>query len=198
MRIVEPFAFLKVSALGIEERRTNVILDFVDPPGPLGDGYRVLARVIVWSSPSVLKIPISALFRCGERWCVFVAEGGRARRRAVDIGERNDQEAEVLSGVTQNEIVVRHPGNDLADGVRIAVRGLLIPESTLAAPEPENSGRLRVTVQSLAGRLGDLNRAFDGFAIGLIVIVESVNGLHGDHAVEDCCRDHFAAYPHSL
>jgi len=124
VRIVEPFAFLKVSALGIEERRTNVILDFVDPPGPLGDGYRVLARVIVWSSPSALKIPISALYRCGERWCVFVAESGRARRRAVDIGERNDQEAEVLSGIKQNEIVVRHPGNELADGARIAVRGL--------------------------------------------------------------------------
>jgi HlyD family secretion protein len=124
VRLVEPFAFLKVSALGIEERRTNVILDFVDPPGPLGDGYRVLARVVVWSSPSALKIPISALFRCGERWCVFVADSGRARHRSVDIGQRNDLDAEVLSGIRQNEIVVRHPGNDLADGARITLRGL--------------------------------------------------------------------------
>ncbi|MCK7502356.1 MAG: hypothetical protein MZW92_80190 [Comamonadaceae bacterium] len=71
--------FTKVSALGVEEQRVNVIADFVDPPGVLGDGYRVEARVVIWSADKVLKVPVSALFRDGEKWSVFVVEGERAR-----------------------------------------------------------------------------------------------------------------------
>lgn len=116
VRTVEPSAFTKVSALGIEEQRTNVVADFVDPPGPLGDGYRVEARIIIWEAESVLKVPASALFRYGEGWSVFVVEGRRALRRQVEIGHRSQFEAEVHSGIEEGESVVLHPTNQIHDG----------------------------------------------------------------------------------
>ena len=75
---MEPSAFTKISALGIEEQRANVVADFVDPPGPLGDGYRVEVRIIIWESEAVLKVPTSALFRHGDGWSVFAVENGKA------------------------------------------------------------------------------------------------------------------------
>lgn len=122
VRRVEPYAFTKISALGVEEKRTNVILDFVDPPGALGDGFRVTGRIIVWSDPRVVEAPLSALFRCGSNWCVFVVDGKHARRREVRIGHYNSVAAEILSGLRANEQVVRHPPNELADGSRISPR----------------------------------------------------------------------------
>jgi HlyD family secretion protein len=123
VRLVEPYAFTKVSALGVEEKRTNVVLDFLDPPGALGDGYRVIGRIVTWQSPSVLKVPVSALFRCGSAWCVYVMEGHRVRSRTLQLGHMNSTEAEVLSGLTANEKVVRHPPNELTDGARVAPLG---------------------------------------------------------------------------
>jgi HlyD family secretion protein len=120
VRLVEPYAFTKVSALGVEEQRVNVILDPVDPLGPLGDGYRVEARIVVWSAPDVLKVPSSALFRSGERWMVFTVEDGRARRRAVELGARNPYEAEARSGLEAGATVIRYPGNQLTEGARVA------------------------------------------------------------------------------
>ena len=76
---VEPSGFTKVSALGVEEQRVNVLGDFVDGAGNLGDGYRVEARVVVWEAPDVLRVPGSALFRRADQWHVFVVERGRAR-----------------------------------------------------------------------------------------------------------------------
>lgn len=122
VRVVEPYAFTKVSALGVEEKRANVILDFVDPPGTLGDGYRVMVKVTLWSAPRVLVAPISALYRCARDWCVFVAEGGRARRRVVQLGHQGDTEVEIRSGLSAGERVVRHPPNELADGSRVTLR----------------------------------------------------------------------------
>lgn len=121
VRRVEPYAFTKVSALGVEEKRTNVILDFVDPPGALGDGYRVIARIITWSSPRVLQVPLSAIFRCGSGWCVFVVERGRAALRRVGIGHQSDEAVEILSGLKGSETVIQHPPNELAAGARVAV-----------------------------------------------------------------------------
>lgn len=121
VRVVEPLAFTKVSALGVEEQRVNVIADFVDPPGPLGDAYRVEARVVLWSSGDVLKVPVSALFRRGENWNVFVIDGGRARRREVEIGHRGALEVEIVKGLSAGEQVVRHPSNDVGDGRRVRV-----------------------------------------------------------------------------
>jgi HlyD family secretion protein len=120
--LVEPYAFTKVSALGVEEQRVNVIFDFVDPPGPLGDAFRVDVKIVVWESDDVLRVPTSALFRRGDRWAAFVVEGGRARVRELEVGQRSPLEAEVRSGLAAGERVVRHPPNELADGARARVR----------------------------------------------------------------------------
>jgi HlyD family secretion protein len=119
VRLVEPGGFTKVSALGVEEQRVNVIADFVDSPGSLGDGYRVEAHIIIWSGQNVLKVPLSALFRRGQRWSTFVVDRGRASARDVKVGHRNDSEAEVLSGLTEGEQVIVHPSNEVADGIRV-------------------------------------------------------------------------------
>ena len=122
VRLVEPSGFIKVSALGIEEHRVNVIADFVDPSGTLGDGYRVEARFVVWEGEGVLKIPASALFRQGEGWSVFVVENGRARRRSVEVGHRGGFEVEIIKGIAESERVILHPSNQLEEGVRIELR----------------------------------------------------------------------------
>ncbi|MDD5333765.1 MAG: efflux RND transporter periplasmic adaptor subunit [Rhodoferax sp.] len=122
VRRVEPYAVTKVSALGIEEKRVNVIADFVDPPGAIGDGFRVTARIVIWQADKVLKVPASALFRCAPAWCVFVVEDGRARRRSIEVGQRNLGEAEVTGGLSAGQTVVRYPGNDVTDGARVRLR----------------------------------------------------------------------------
>lgn len=124
VRLVEPYAFTKVSALGIEEQRVNVVMDPVDPLGRLGDGYRILARIVVWSSPDVLKAPASAVFRHGDGWGVFVVENGVARIRAVQAGQRNAREVEIRDGLAAGTPLVRYPSNDLADGMRVRGRGV--------------------------------------------------------------------------
>jgi HlyD family secretion protein len=132
VRTVEPAAFTKISALGVEEQRVRVIADLAGPPGPLGDGYRVEARIVTWSAPSVLKVPASAVFRraagagqapAGDQgWAVFTVAAGRARLRPVAPGHRTAAEVEVLSGLAAGERVVLHPQNELRDGARVAAR----------------------------------------------------------------------------
>ena len=122
VRRVEPYAFTKVSALGIEEKRVNVIADFVDPPGAIGDGFRVTARIVTWQAERVLKVPASALFRCATGWCVFVIEDGRARRRSIEVGRRNLVEAEVSGGLAAGQRVIRYPANEIDDGTRVRLR----------------------------------------------------------------------------
>lgn len=120
--LVEPSAFTKISALGVEEQRVYVVLDFLSAPEQLGDAYRVEVRVITWQSPSVLKVPLSALFRRGEDWNVFIAGKDRATRRTVTIGHRSDLEAEVLDGLREGDEVIVHPSNELNDTSRIRKR----------------------------------------------------------------------------
>jgi len=122
VRMVEPYGFTKVSALGIEEQRVNVIADFLDPPVGLGDGYRIEARIVIWESPDVLIAPGSALFRDGDRWSVFVVEGGRARRKSVEVGHRTALETEIIRGLYPGEVVILHPPNDLKEGAAVAGR----------------------------------------------------------------------------
>jgi HlyD family secretion protein len=122
VRTVEPSAFTKVSALGIEEQRANVVADFVDQPGPLGDGYRVEARIIVWEAESVLKVPSSALFRHGDGWGLFLVENGKAMRREVEIGHRSQFETEVLGGIDEGVAVILHPTNQIGDGAKVENR----------------------------------------------------------------------------
>src|SRR6516162_883965 len=119
VRLVEPAGFTKISALGVEEKRVNVIADFVDPPEGLADGYRVETRILTWEGQNVLKIPGSAASRKGDAWCVFTVEQGRAHRRIVEIGHRNQTELEVLNGLKEGEVVILHPSNQLKDGVRV-------------------------------------------------------------------------------
>jgi len=121
VRVVEPFAFTKVSALGVEEQRVNVVADFVDDPGPLGDAYRVDARIVVWQG-EVLAVPASAVFRRGDGMAAFVVEGGRARRRAVTVGHRGADDVEIVAGLDAGDVVIRHPPNAVDDGVRVRAR----------------------------------------------------------------------------
>lgn len=122
VRLVEPSAFTKISALGVEEQRVNILADFVNSPVPLGDGYRVEARIVVWEGKEVLKVPLSALFRCEQDWCVFVAEEGKAFRRQIKIDHRNSLEAEVIEGLQPGEMVILHPPGQMKDGSRIEPR----------------------------------------------------------------------------
>ena len=122
IRMVEPYGFTKISALGIEEQRVNAIADFLDPPTGLGDGYRIEARIVIWENADVLIAPGSALFRDGERWGVFAIEAGRAHRRPVEVAHRNALEAEIVRGLNPGEEVILHPANDLKDGTAVAAR----------------------------------------------------------------------------
>lgn len=122
VRTVEPSAFTKISALGVEEQRVNVVADFVDEPESLGDAYRVEARIIIWEGNDIVKAPTSALFRRGQQWRVFVVESDRARFREVQVGHLNALEAEILGGLTEHERVIRHPANQIEDGTRVVVR----------------------------------------------------------------------------
>ena len=124
VRLVEPFGFLKVSALGIEEQRVNVIIDFADDEGweRLGHGYQVETRVVLWEADRALAVPLTALFRDGDEWAVFVEERGRAQLRHVVTGQQNGVIAEIGSGVEAGERVVAHPGDRVTDGARIAGR----------------------------------------------------------------------------
>lgn len=122
---VEPFGFTKVSALGVEEQRVNVIIDLDDDRAAwkaMGDGYRVEVRIAVWEADDVVKVPTSALFREGRQWAVYVVEGGRARRASVTLGQRTNTEAEVLGGLREGQQVVLHPPDTLTDGSRVALR----------------------------------------------------------------------------
>ncbi len=128
VRLIEPSAFEKVSALGVEEQRVNVIVDFDESSpqdAPLGDGYRVEARMVVWSADDVVKVPTSALFRDRNQWAAFVVENGRVVLTPVTIGHRNDREAEVVDGLATGDTVVLHPGDNLADGAQIVARETL-------------------------------------------------------------------------
>jgi HlyD family secretion protein len=125
VRLVEPYGFTKVSALGVEEQRVNVILDFTGPAAGrerLGHGYRGIVRIVTWSSPDVLRVPASALFRVGDDWAVFVVDGNRARLVRVRIGATNPDLVQLLDPLAPGTKVILHPGDRVADGVRIKPR----------------------------------------------------------------------------
>lgn len=123
VRLVEPSAFTKISALGVEEQRVYVIADFIDPiekRPTLGDSYRVEARVVVWESAAALRAPAGALFQRGAAWQTFRVEGSSVRLQAVRIGRSNGVETEVLDGLREGDQVVMYPGDKVADGARVA------------------------------------------------------------------------------
>jgi len=124
VRLVEPAAFTKISALGVEEQRVNVILDFAGPLDnvwTLGDAFRVEAHIVTHREENAVKVPVGALFRDGEGWAVFVVEDGRAAKRAVTVPRRNGIEALVQEGVKPGERVVVYPSDALRDGTKVEV-----------------------------------------------------------------------------
>lgn len=123
VRLVEPSAFTKISALGVEEQRVYVVADFTDPLEKrltLGDSYRVEARVVVWESAAALRAPAGALFQRGGVWQTFTIEGNTARLRTVKVGRSNGVESEVIDGLPEGAQVVVYPGDKVADGMRVA------------------------------------------------------------------------------
>jgi len=119
VRRVEPSGYTKLSALGVEEQRVNVIGDFDGAVDGLGDGYRIEARIVVAEVDDALLVPSSALFRRQDAWYVFAAAGGRAVMRPVTVGRATAQVSEVLDGLAAGDAVVLHPSDQVADGVRI-------------------------------------------------------------------------------
>ena len=124
VRLVEPAGFTKISALGVEEQRVNVLIDFEDvhDAKKLGDRYRVEVSIVIWEHDEVLKIPTSALFRVGNDWAAFVVRDGKAAQTIIRIGQRNAIEAEVVAGATESDAVIVHPGDTVEDGVTVTRR----------------------------------------------------------------------------
>jgi HlyD family secretion protein len=125
VRLVEPSAFTRLSALGVEEQRVNVVLDLESPRDKwraLGDGYRVEAKIRVWEAQDVIKVPASAVFRHQGAWALYRIEGGAARLTPVSIGKRNPREVQVLEGIAAGDSVVVHPSDRVEDGVKIEAR----------------------------------------------------------------------------
>ena len=129
VRRVEPYGFTKISALGVEEQRVNVIVDFDDVRDAwqaLGDGYRVEIRVVIWEEGSVLKVPSSSLFRHGSDWAVYAVktddEASVAELRVVEVGQRNAREAQILGGLSAGDQVIEYPGDQVQDGIEVVAR----------------------------------------------------------------------------
>lgn len=125
VRLVEPSAFTRVSALGVEEQRVNTVIDLIEPYEKwteLGDGYRVEAHIQVHHAKNVTRVPASALFREEQRWAVFTVDHGEARLKLLEVGRRNDSYVEVLEGLEPGEQVILHPSDRIVEGVRVEVQ----------------------------------------------------------------------------
>lgn len=123
VRRIEPSAFTKISTLGVEEQRTNVIVDFASPPEMwegLGDGYRVEARITKFVRDNATIVPAGALFRVGDTWNVYVVIDGRAESRAVEVLRQSGRWAAITSGLTAGETVIVYPGDSVHTGVRVS------------------------------------------------------------------------------
>ena len=122
VRRIEPSGFTKVSALGVEEQRVNILLDFADPPdrrAAISDGFRVIAHIVVWEKPDAVRVPASALFRNGAGWAVFAVRGARAVLTPVTVGRSSDSASEIIRGLGVGDQVIIHPSDRVHDGVKI-------------------------------------------------------------------------------
>lgn len=125
VRTVEPAGFTKISSLGVEEQRVNVIVDFTSADEVwrrLGDGYRLDATFIVWEGKDVLQVPASALFRRGEGWALFTVVNKRAKLVDVEIGRRNGLAAEIVKGIAEGALVITNPDDNITDGAKVKLR----------------------------------------------------------------------------
>ena len=126
VRRVEPAAFTKISALGVEEQRVIVLSDLVQPPPPtlpLGDRFRVEVRVATWHADDVLLVPAGSLFREGGEWMTYTILDGKAHKLKVQAGHSNGRFMEVLSGIQPGERVLLHPPDSVTEGTLVKVRG---------------------------------------------------------------------------
>jgi HlyD family secretion protein len=122
VRLVEPAAFTKISALGVEEQRVNVVVDITTPleqRRSLGDAFRVEARVVVWEDARALKVPSSGLFRRGNEWAAYVLRDGRAELVSVKAGRSSGAETQVLTGLREGDEVILYPGDRIHEGQRV-------------------------------------------------------------------------------
>jgi HlyD family secretion protein len=122
VRLVEPAAFTKISALGVEEQRVNVIADLITPPNQranVGDNFRVEAKIVVWEASDALKVPAGALFRQGESWAAFTLVDGKARLQTVKVGRSSGTETQVLEGLEPGAVVILYPSSRVAEGQRV-------------------------------------------------------------------------------
>ncbi len=127
VRLVEPSAFTRLSSLGVEEQRVNVVLDLDEPRDKwvaLGDNYRVEARIVVWLAHDAVTVPLGAIFRHGDDWAVYAAVDGHAHLTPITVGERNDVDAQILNGLGDGATVIVHPTDAVKDGVRVAFEAL--------------------------------------------------------------------------
>jgi HlyD family secretion protein len=125
VRTIEPVGFTKISALGVEEQRVLVIVDITSPKElwqRLGDGYRVETAFILWEGDDVLQVPSSALFRHGDGWALYAVKNGRAELRTVEPGQRSGISTQILSGIDEGEMVINHPGDNIAPDTRVRPR----------------------------------------------------------------------------
>lgn len=125
VRVVEPGGFTKVSALGVEEQRVNILIDPVGDPeqwAAIGDGYRVETRIVLWRGADVVVVPTGALFREGDAWAVFVVDHGRARQRTIKLGHSGGLEAEVVEGLSDGDTVILYPSELVDDDARVEPR----------------------------------------------------------------------------
>lgn len=122
VRRIEPAAFTKISSLGIEEQRVNVVLDLSTVPRKLGAGYRILATLVIWKQDNIVQVPIGALFRSNGSWSVFVAHKGNVSLRKVEIGKMNNHHGQVLGGIKKGDVVVLYPNDQINDGSRVELR----------------------------------------------------------------------------
>jgi HlyD family secretion protein len=122
VRYIEPSAFMKVSALGVDEQRVNVIGDLDDIPPQLGDRFRIQASIVIWEDPQALQVPLSSLFRCDQSWCVYKVESGRAIQQQVTVVQRNNFAAAISEGLQVGETTILHPNEKLSDGLRVKPR----------------------------------------------------------------------------
>ncbi len=124
VRLVEPAAFTKVSALGVEEQRVNVIADITTPVekrANLGDNFRVEARIVTWEADKVLKVSSGAVFRRGNESAVFLIRMGKAALQPVTVGRTSGTETEITQGLSEGEEVIIYPGDRINDGDRVRV-----------------------------------------------------------------------------
>lgn len=125
VRRIEPSGFTKISALGVEEQRVNVIIDFDEPRETrqsIGDGYRVEVRIVVFHKDDVVKVPTSSLFRHEGKWAVYRIDNDRAVRQLVEVGQRSGLEAEITAGLTAGQRIVVYPSDNIGDGVKVVSR----------------------------------------------------------------------------